>query len=95
MSASLATAISGTLIDLVVEEEGWLTALPDLPALAETAARTALDAAGLSPEDHEIALLACDDARVADLNAEFRGKPSPTNLLSWPAHDLALLSPGA
>lgn len=95
MSASPAPAISGTLIDLVVEEEGWLTALPDLPALAETAARAALDAAGLSPEDHEIALLACDDARVADLNAEFRGKPSPTNVLSWPAHDLAPLSPGA
>ncbi len=33
----------------------------------------------------EIALLACDDTRIATLNADFRSKPSATNVLSWPS----------
>lgn len=38
--------------------------------------------------------MACDDARIALLNAEFRGKPVATNVLSWPAQDLAPLDEG-
>ena len=82
------------VVDLVVEEEGWLDALPDLAGVAERAARLALDAAGVAPEGREIALLACDDARIAELNAGFRGKPAPTNVLSWPAFPLAPPRPG-
>ena len=37
--------------------------------------------------DWEISVLACDDARIAELNAEFRGKPTPTNVLSWPSEE--------
>ena len=33
--------------------------------------------------------LRATDQRIADLNAEFRGKPAPTNVLSWPAEDCA------
>ncbi len=43
----------------------------------------------IDPQDFEISLLACDDARIADLNADFRGKPTPTNVLSWPSEDRA------
>ena len=39
-------------------------------------------AVGRDPELHEIGLLACDDARIAALNADFRGKALPTNVLS-------------
>ena len=56
-----------------------------IAAVAERAARAALAAVGRDPELHEIGLLACDDARIAALNAEFRGKAAPTNVLSWPA----------
>ena len=42
---------------------------------------------GLGPEA-EAALLGCDDAAIAQLNAEFRAKPQPTNVLSWPAEDV-------
>ncbi len=42
----------------------------------------------------QISLLACDDARIAELNASFRGKPQPTNVLSWPALDLSAEEPG-
>jgi probable rRNA maturation factor len=82
------------LVDLVVEEEGWLAALPDLAEVAERAARLALEGAGIAPEGREIAVLACDDTRIVALNAEFRGKPAPTNVLSWPTFDLASLRAG-
>lgn len=42
----------------------------------------------------EVSLLGCDDARIATLNAEFRDKPTPTNVLSWPEDDLAAVSDG-
>lgn len=84
-----------TLVDLVVEEAGWVEALPDLADVAERAARLALGGAGIAAEGYEIALLACGDARIAELNAGFRGKPAPTNVLSWPGFDLAPERPGA
>ncbi|MBK0400906.1 rRNA maturation RNase YbeY [Limibaculum sp. M0105] len=83
------------LVDLVIEEEGWLDAVPDIEALAERAARMALDGAGIAADCYEIALLACNDDRIAALNADFRGKPKPTNVLSWPAFDLAPGTAGA
>lgn len=96
MSAPAATEPApGGLVDLVVEEAGWLDALPDLAALAESAARMALEGAGLSAAGYEIALLACDDDRIAGLNADYRGKPQPTNVLSWPAFELTAGRPGA
>lgn len=58
-----------------------------LPELATQAAEAVLAHLGLSGAV-EISLLACDDARIADLNRDFRGKAQPTNVLSWPAHAL-------
>jgi len=71
------------LVDVVVEDPRW-EAL-GLEALAERAARAAAAACGLDPAGCEIALLAADDARVAALNAAFRGRAQPTNVLSWPS----------
>lgn len=59
-----------------------------LGPLAERAGAATLRHAGVDPGRCEIDLLACNDARIADLNAEFRGKPVPTNVLSWPATEL-------
>lgn len=44
--------------------------------------------------DFEVSLLGCDDAAIAALNAEFRAKPTPTNVLSWPAQDRVPDLPG-
>lgn len=79
------------LVDVVIEDARW-EAL-GLEALAERAARAALAAAGEDPDAGEISLLAADDARVAELNAAFRGKSAPTNVLSWPA-EAAPAAPG-
>lgn len=70
-------------VDIVIEGGEWdEAALTDLAHRATTAA---LDHLSLDPATHEIALLACDDARISELNQDFRGKAGPTNVLSWPA----------
>ena len=82
-------------VELIVEDPGWTEALPDLEALADTAARLALEAADLDPAHWTLCILACDNARIAGLNSEFRGKATPTNVLSWPALELAPERPGS
>lgn len=74
------------LVDLVIEYPRW-EAL-DMAVLAEQAARAALEVAGI-PRDYEICIMGCDDARIAELNADFRDKSSATNVLSWPAFELS------
>lgn len=86
--------MTSSLVELVVEDAAWASALPDLDDTVEQAARMALDTL---PEDHrdaEICVLACNDTRIAALSSEFRGKPAPTNVLSWPAHALSPDAPG-
>ncbi len=68
------------MIDVEIEDEAWTAALPDAAALAVRAAEAALAGA---PGDVAV-LLAGDDA-VAELNTDFRDKPGPTNVLSFPA----------
>ena len=82
-----------TLTDIVIEDPRWEEA--GLDALAEDAALKALEYLGFPVDGYEIAVLACDDARIAELNAEFRDKPTPTNVLSWPSYDLAAEEDGA
>jgi len=72
-----------SLVDLVVEDARWEAG--GFEAVAERAVAAVLVAVGRVPARHELALLLCDDARIAVLNAEFRGKAVPTNVLSWPA----------
>lgn len=74
-------------LDITIEDSRWQDA--GLEALAEEAIAAVLAHFALDPEDCEISLLACDDPRIAELNAEFRSKPQPTNVLSWPAEELA------
>ena len=59
----------------------------DFITLADRAAMAAFAHLNLDEGAFEISILACDDARIAALNADFRGKPQPTNVLSWPAQD--------
>ncbi|SIO55472.1 probable rRNA maturation factor [Rhodovulum sp. ES.010] len=81
------------IVEIVCEDPRWEAA--GLEAVAGRAAEAALAYLGLDPDACEIAVLACDDARIAVLNAEFRGKPAPTNVLSWPAEELAPEEDGA
>ncbi len=77
-------------VDLILEDHRWQAA--GLAALAERACGAALD--HLAVAGCEISLLACDDARIAALNADFRGRPTPTNVLSWPSEERGAAEPG-
>lgn len=79
-------------LDIVFEAEEW-QALP-LATLAAAALTETFAFLDLQAEGYEIVLLACDDTRIADLNAEFRDRPQPTNVLSWPCFDLAATDDG-
>ena len=83
--AAVALPSDTPLVEALVEDSRWEDL--DLEALAERAARATLERLGLDPLAYEISLLACNDARIAELNEDFRGKPQPTNVLSWPSEE--------
>lgn len=70
------------MIEVEVEADGWAEAIPDVAEAARLAAEAAL--AGADAQG-DVAVLLTDDAAVQDLNARFRGKDAPTNVLSFPA----------
>jgi probable rRNA maturation factor len=71
-------------IDISVEAAGW-PAETDLVALAGRASAATLAELAIPPGRSEIGILFTDDAHVRSLNAEWRGKDKPTNVLSFPA----------
>ena len=81
------------IVDIVIEDARWEAF--GLEALAERACAAALQGAGLGAEGYSVVLMGCDDARIALLNADFRGKPQPTNVLSWPSEERAAETAGA
>ncbi len=77
-------------VDVIIEEPRWEAV--GLSDLAERACGAAL--AHLGVEGAEISLLACGDVRIAGLNRDFRDKPAPTNVLSWPSEERGADEPG-
>ncbi len=73
------------VVDIVIEDDRWDAF--GLEPLAERVMATAMSDLGMSGVS--CVLMACDDARIAVLNADFRGKPQPTNVLSWPSEERA------
>jgi probable rRNA maturation factor len=66
------------VVEVAVADPAWSAALPQAEALVRQAAE-AVDA------DGEAAIVLGDNEMVRDLNARFRGKDAPTNVLSFPA----------
>ncbi len=78
-------------IDISVEAGAW----PDearLNWLVERAAGAALAEAGVRGHS-ELSVVFSDDAHIQVLNAEWRGKDKPTNVLSFPAFPLSVGDP--
>ena len=70
-----------------VEDDAW-QALAGLDALARTAVAAALAGAKADSGEGVVALLFTDDGTISGINAEWRGKDKPTNVLSFPAPDM-------
>ncbi|HEX2556353.1 MAG TPA: rRNA maturation RNase YbeY [Microvirga sp.] len=72
-------------LDVAVEGGAW-SELGDAEALARRAVEAALGVASDAPRGPvEVSLLLTDDAGVRALNAAWRAKDRPTNVLSFPA----------
>jgi probable rRNA maturation factor len=74
------------MIEVEIEDLAWASALPDAAGIAERAGQAVLDQ--IAPSDSEdpgVAVLLTSDEAVAELNARFRHKAGPTNVLSFPA----------
>ncbi|MBW7921281.1 MAG: rRNA maturation RNase YbeY [Rubellimicrobium sp.] len=80
-------------VDCLIEDQRWQAV--GLDAIAEAAAAGVFARLGLEPGAWGVSLLGCNDARIAELNADFRGKPQPTNVLSWPSEERGAAAPGA
>jgi probable rRNA maturation factor len=71
------------LIEVIAEEPAWRASERRAAAIARAAAAATLKAERRRGADLTILLAA--DARVRALNATFRGRDQPTNVLSFPA----------
>lgn len=69
-------------IDIRIEDEAWLDALPDVEAVATRALEAAAAHLGVSGA---LDLLLADDDEMRALNAQWRNKDKPTDVLSFPA----------
>jgi len=77
-------------IEVEIEEEAWVAALPDVEAVVNRAAGAALQAGGAGLEANDVTVLLAGDEAVAGLNDRFRERAGPTNVLSFPAPESAL-----
>ena len=72
------------MIEVEVEDPAWTEALPDAAARVDRAVTAALGRI-----EGDVVVLLTDDAAVQDLNARFRDRDRPTNVLSFPAAESA------
>jgi probable rRNA maturation factor len=81
-------------LEIEVDEAAWHD-LPDAGALVRQAAQAAFSRLGTSDlTDKLLSVTLADDETVAQLNAQWRGKPKPTNVLSFPADQDIAIPPG-
>jgi len=74
----------GSLLEMVVDGRCWLPeTVADLRMKLGAATDVACETCGWPAL--EVGALLCDDARMSELNSQFRGKPAPTNVLSFPS----------
>ncbi len=75
------------LVDVVIEDARWQNF--GLQAIAERSVRATLAVMDLAQVGFTVCVMGCDDDRIAALNGSFRSNDRPTNVLSWPAADIA------
>ncbi len=75
---------------LTVTAGAWRDTIDGLDTLAERILQVTLEAAAVDGwlREGEVSLLLANDARIRSLNAAYRQKDRPTNVLSFPGIDL-------
>ena len=72
------------MIEVEIDEPAWSEAMPDVAAVVERAASLAL-----GDVEGDVVVLLADDTHVRQINAQFRERDRPTNVLSFPATESA------
>ena len=75
------------MIEFINESKKW--GKKKSVVIANQAVNSTLVHLNLDPDKFEIAILACDDKKIQELNSKFRGINKKTNILSWPEKDLS------
>ena len=70
-------------LDVLEDDGGWAW-LDDARSLAESAAAEVATEPDLNLESAQATVVLSSNAKVEILNGQFRGKPKPTNVLSFP-----------
>lgn len=78
---------AGLTIDVVLDDGDW-TCVSDVETLVSAVAQALSQRSELKVKDTAATLALSSDAVVARLNGTYRGKPKPTNVLSFPAPPL-------
>ncbi len=84
MSASLKASAPVFEVEIVEDDGNW-SHVTHVDDLIETAARAAFQAIRGPRAPGFVSVALSSNANVSDLNGRFRGKPKPTNVLSFPA----------
>jgi probable rRNA maturation factor len=83
-AATPRTMTQGLTVDVLTESPQW-DAEPGAEATVRRAIMQAAAVEGTADPAAEVSVLLCDDAVIAALNARWRGRDGPTNVLSFPA----------
>ncbi|MCO5082118.1 MAG: rRNA maturation RNase YbeY [Rhizobiaceae bacterium] len=81
---SAVPAAAGLACDVLVEAGDW-PGETALRVIADHAIGAAIAELGIKGAESEVSLVFTDDAHIRELNAGWRGKDKPTNVLSFPA----------
>ena len=73
------------MIEVEIEDAAWSTVLPEAVAVVQRAATAALGSVA-----GDVVVLLTDDTAVREINARFRDRDQPTNVLSFPAVDMTI-----
>ncbi len=82
------------IINVDADEEAWAAVLPDAGRLAVSAVNAAAGFLGQDLGNSALEVVLATDEDVAELNGQWRGKPKPTNVLSFPAAPGITVPPG-
>lgn len=89
------------MLDLVLDADPeWDSSTADWPQMAERAVRAAVAVSAFphlldGPREVEVSMTLTDNEAVRELNAQWRGKDKPTNVLSFPMSEFDELDGGA
>jgi len=83
MPSTVQRARPAPAIEIVIESPFW-RGEPNAEAVLRRAIGEAGEATG-ADQARELAIMLCDDAAMRELNARWRHRPEPTNVLSFPA----------